>query len=123
MSESKDTTKKKDNNKTKNIIATSILVVISVAFGYLLGSIFGRDYTQDYSKWAGTYTTDRWNIYEHATLILNEDGTCERPKLPKGECTYKVKNGYVYFNGEENSTTAIGESGLVYNTVRFEKLK
>lgn len=123
MSKTKEEPKSKTKNNTKNIVATIVLVVISVAFGYFLGSFFGLDFTENNSKWAGTYTTDRWNTYESVKLVLNEDGTCERPKTYNDDCVYKVKNGQVYFNGESSSSTAIGEDGIVYKNVRFQKLK
>lgn len=125
MSKTKEEPNSKTKNNTKNIAATIVLVVISVAFGYFLWSLFGIDFgtSEDSSKWAGTYTTEKWYGDGAKTLVLNKDGTC---KLPTGEgehCTYKVKDGYVYFNGIGTSSTAIGNDGIVYNGFRFEKLK
>ena len=125
MSKTKENPKSETKNNAKNIVATIILIIVSVTFGYFLGSLFGIDFgtSEDNSKWAGTYTTDKWYGHGAGTLVLNKDGTCKLPTAEGEHCTYKVKDGYVYFNGIGSSSTAIGENGIVYNGFRFEKLK
>ena len=76
------------------------------------------------TKYVGTYTNDSWNGHERVSIILREDGTCELPSsFDEGSCTYEVRDGYVYFNNQATSTTAIGDTGLVYFDHKFTKLK
>ncbi len=109
--------------KNNTIIIATITGVIALLLGYILGAFIGFGGKDDTSKYAGTYTADTWNGHERVSLVLNKDGTCKLPKQESAPCTYEVKDGYVYFNGQEKSTTAIGDTGLVYSDHSFTKLK
>ena len=112
-------TKGKNN---KIIIVPIVVGAISLAIGYILGASIGFGGNSG-SKYAGTYTNDTWNGHERVSLVLNKDGTCKLPKQYDTTCTYEVRDGYVYFNGQTTSDTAIGETGLVYKDHNFTKLK
>ena len=105
------------------MIIAIITGVVTLTVGYILGSFIGFGSNDSVSNYAGTYTNDTWNGHERVSLVLNRDGTCKLPKQENNPCTYEVKDGYVYFNGQETSTTAIGEVGLVYLDHSFNKLK
>ena len=100
-----------------------IIGIVALAIGYVLGAAIGWPKDDGYSQWAGTYTNDTWNGNQRVSLVLNKDGTCKRPKMESSPCTYEVRDGYVYFNGESESTTAIGKDGIVYSNAAFTKLK
>ena len=110
--------------KNKAIIIPIAVGVVALIMGYLLGAFigFGNGGSSN-SKYVGTYTSDTWNGHERVSIVLNKDGTCKLPKQYDNTCTYEVRDGYVYFNGQETSTTAIGETGLVYADNNFTKLK
>lgn len=95
-------------------------LIIGFCFGAMIGWPFE---SSPNSKWAGTYTTDSWNGNHSEKLVLNEDGTCERPRQESSPCTYKVVGNKVYFNDEDRTYTTLGETGLVYNDTAFTKLK
>ena len=100
-------------------------IIIALVVGYLLGAFIGfGGGGKTTASYAGTYTTTTWNGH-NASLVLNADGTCKLPSQypPDAPCSYVVKDGYVYFNGEATSDTAIGETGLVYKENNFTKLK
>lgn len=110
--------------KNNTIIIATITGVVALIVGYLLGAFIGFGGGDTASKYAGTYTNDTWNGNQRVSLVLNKDGTCKLPHQYNGDtCTYEVKDGYVYFNGEATSDTAIGETGLVYKEHNFTKLK
>lgn len=111
---------KQSNNKA--LIINSIVVgAVALIAGYILGAMIGFGNPND--RYAGTYTTEKWSGHERVSLTLNKDGTCKLPKKNNSSCTYIVKDGLVYFNGETNSNTAIGDDGIVYMDTKFEKLK
>ena len=111
------------STKNNTIIIATITGVIALVIGYILGAFIGFGGGDKANSWAGTYTTETWNGHERVSLVLNNDGTCKLPKQENTACTYEVKDGYVYFNGQTTSTTAIGETGLVYSDHNFTKLK
>ena len=112
-----------EQTNNKAIIIPVVVGVVALAVGYILGALIGfGGGNGSNSKYVGTYTNTSWNGGS-ASLVLNSDGTCKLPSQYDRSCTYEIKDGYVYFNGQETSTTAIGETGLVYADHNFTKLK
>ena len=95
--------------------------VFCLVLGFILGAVIRFGDGTPY--WVGTYTNDTWSGNQRVSLVLKKDGTCKKPKQENTPCTYEVRDGYVYFNGETTSSTAIGQDGLVYSNSYFTKLK
>ena len=114
--------------KTKNLtpIVASVVGVIALLVGYILGATIGfgsKETKNNNQRWVGVYTNNEWNGKEHVSITLNADGTCVRPYQGGKPCTYEVRESKVYFNGETDSYATIGDTGLVYHSYLFEKLK